>query len=228
MLKSLVTLTAFSVITALSGCASLPSAGTISQSEINSLISGLNCDEVIELKSDLFSDDDMYGFDCRFNERETVMFRQYKSENSVGKVIEDWIPLISDTNKLVWNTKWFAIGNPKDLVAFDVYKSQESNTKIPDVIVKNKSDSWMQDCGAYVVTATISELEKNPNASKLLSDYEKMVPGLSEWISSSSVLKGPEMQKAINVGDYSKVVSILSNDSSGLKSLCESQKDYWK
>lgn len=228
MLKSLLTLTALSVITALSGCASISPAGEISQSEINSLISGLHCDEIIELNSDLFSDDDMYGFDCRFSDRETVMFRQYKAENSIGKVIEDWIPLISDTNKLVWNTKWFAIGNPKDLVAFDVHKSQESNKKIPNVIEKNKSDYWMQDCGAYVVTATISELEESPNASKLLADYEKMVPGLTEWISSSSVLKGSEMQQAIHMGDYSKVISILSNDSSGLKSLCESQKDYWQ
>lgn len=214
-------------ITLLSGCVPSSSVGSLSQNQVNSVIKKLDCDELVEFKTDLFSDDGMIGFDCRFNDRESLMFRQYDLPTTVGKNIEDWIPLVSENNKLVWNTNWFAIGNPQDLSALTQFEALEGAQQIPKIVKKTNADFWMQDCGAYVVTSVSGKFGLDTSPTSNLSKYEVMVPGLTEWLSNSKSLQSPEIQSAIKDRDLSKVIALLSEPSSGAKDLCEAQKSKW-
>lgn len=163
-----------------------PNEASETESERELALRSLRCDNVRAIDADVYFYDEMEGFDCILQDGSTLIFRQYRNPDSVGQVLQDWQPVLSQSRPVTWGTDWFAIGPVKQVeqVSNALPGSVEPTTETPSALPLSPWADEMTSCVRFV-SSTLTDFAVSPEMyMSEIASLDKIYPGMRMFIES--------------------------------------------
>lgn len=224
--KNFLVILTFSVLSTLS-CSNISNnsieqpALKVQNNELESIVTNLACNKIYKLAGDPSFHGAMKGSICIIDiNAPAIILRVYDDPEATSKLIDDWRPMLSNENQMVYGNSWFATGSPDMLK--EIFRNLPKNgpdTNGPTPTRSQASEVNIAVCSSDLYSEIFRSIEQQdapPNNS-----MNSVYPGYSDIVRSIA-FKAQKDNITIQSPDRLDLEVMATPYDAEIKSFCKS------